>query len=285
MALSDVLATLGGAVASSINSAGITAPAQVFTGWPTAQELMPIINNGGYAVSVHSIPSAKNNTKYPKDFQAYSTPPANLFATLSHNTITFSGVSDVQYNIYAMLYGQPYVAAYVQTTASQSLSSIATAVAGAINALGLTGITASAAGAVVTLSGGQFTFCNVGANGQIAREVTRINRWLQVSVWAPDPNLRFSIQNAIMAGIGYAIDLFLTLPDGSKMFLRYMTDKMDDEHQTSYALFVHHIIFDVEYGVLDVQPGTQIGEVQANVTQTYGLGDGYPNPTVTYEIG
>lgn len=285
MALSDVLVALGQAVTSSINSAGITAPTQVYTGWPTAQELMPIINNGGYAVSVHALDGSKNITKYPKDFQNYSAPPANLVATLSHNTITFSGVSDVSYNVYAMIYGQPYVAAYVQTSASQSLSSIATAVAGAINALALTGITASAAGAVVTLSGGQFSFCNVGTNGLIAREVTRINRWLQVSVWAPDPVLRFAIQNAIMAGIGYAIDLFLNLPDGSKMFCRYMTDKMEDEHQVSYALFVHHIIFDAEYGVIEIDPATQIGEAQANLTMTSGLGNGYPTPTVTFDIG
>jgi hypothetical protein len=240
----------------------------VYVGWPVGTEEVQKLGqpNTEGSITVYPIQGAKNATRYPGQYQVLTAPTVNLFAVVAHNTVTFSGVSDSVYNIHAF-FGGKYVDARYQTSVSETLANVASGVASAINALAISGLTASASGAVVTLTGGQFQTVNIGSgNALLGIEEFRVERTIQVSVWINDAPTRWQIVEAIVNAIGNSNLHFLTLSDGSQAYIHYQSDYLDDSSESSYSLYAHHIWFGVEYGQINTSPAYQIES--AGVTQT-----------------
>ncbi len=286
-ALLDALETIKNAVGVAVAVAAIPNKVQVFAGQPIGPELTKILaqNDAEAVVTVMPMPGAQNTARYERKFFQTSAPNTALSAQISPlNVITFAGTvaqnlaedvaiggedatggEDVAiggfYNVHTLLAGYPAYDAYVQATPSMSMAGLATAVAAAITALGLSGVTASASGQQVTVIGANVKYCNVGSAGTIAREISRVMRRIQVSVYSSDPFTRFAVGDAIYQSIGDAISLFLTLNNGSQLYCRYASDALDETSQNEYTLYVHHFIFDCEYGIIQTATATQIGAV------------------------
>jgi hypothetical protein len=256
--LRDVLDTVKNAVQAALAAANAPGAGQVYVGWPTSVEEVQKLGQPGAegSVTVYPLKGASNVTRYPGTPTIAVAPVHNLIAVAAGRTLTFSGVNDQAYNIHGFFYGK-LVDAYYGTTAGQTLAQVATAYAAAITALNV-GITASASGAAVTLTGGQFTQVNIGSSGTIVTEEVRIRRTIQVSVWMNDDDTRWVLADIIMAALGGTDDHFLSLSDGSQCYVTYAGDVPDDSSEGAYSMFVHHIYFQVEYGQLSVATGYEI---------------------------
>jgi hypothetical protein len=290
-ALVDALETIKNALPAAIAASGVSNKGQGFIGQPIGPEVTKILaqNDAEYVVYVFPNGSGSNTTRYEKRFISLAAPPNGLTAAISPlNVVTFagtlspdfaddtSGAEDVQggedvaiaaiYNVYVLLAGYPNVAAYVQTTNGMTLGGLAAALAVQINALGLSGVTAAAVGAALTVTGANVKYCNIGSAGTIAREVGRVHRMIQVSVWSSDPIVRFAVGDAILQGIGTDAALFLQMNNGSELYCRYASDALDETSENEYTLFVQNFIFECEYGVIQIVPAYQIEEVQATET-------------------
>lgn len=291
-ALLDALETIKAAVGAAIAGANLTNKGQVFVGMPIGPEITKILsdNQAEYQVNVFPIAGAKNATRYPKNFQQLAPAPNGLIATIAPlNVVTFSGLitpelgedsglggedalggEDVAigaiYNVWVMLSGYPSVAAFVQTTLGMTLAQLATAMAAQIAALGLSGVTAAAGGAALTVTGANVKYANVGSSGTIAREISRIERMVQVSIWCSDPIVRLVIGEAIVESVGGAASLFFTMNNGSQLYCRYATDNLDESSENEYTVYVQNFVFECEYGIVQIVPAFQIEAV--NVTES-----------------
>ncbi len=290
-AILDALETLKASIGAAITNANIPNKGQVFVGQPVGPEITKILsqNDAEYYIAIFPVPrSSTNTTRYPKNFQQIAAAPNGLIATVSPiNVVTFTGTltptlaEDVSggedavggedvaisgvYNVYVFLAGYPGVAGYVQTTSGMTLAGLAAAMAVSINGLGLSGVNAAAVGAAMTVTGANVKYANVGSSGSIAREIARVHRFLEVSIFCSDPIVRLTVGDAIYLAIGDAISLFQTMSNGSQMFCRYSSDALDESSQNEYTLYVQHFVFEVEYGIVQVAPAWQIEAVTETI--------------------
>lgn len=263
--LQDALQALVNAIETALTAADAPGKGQVYIGWPTGTEETQKLGASDIEGSITVYPlHGQDATRYPADAVLLTAPVVNLVATVAGDTVTFSGESDVAYNIHGFIGGKT-VDAYYQTTASESLANVATGVAASVNALAISGVHATPSGDAVTITGGQFSEVNVGGTGTIAIEQRRVRQMVQVTIWLNDFIARFEVADAIMMSIGTATNHFLTLSDGSQAFIEYQTDHMDDSSESSYSLAAHHIVYMVEYGIL--QPITAYEIEGVGVTQ------------------
>lgn len=299
MGLDSVLTTIGNAVATATNAAGITQGAQTFKGWPTSTQLVDLLAqvNINYVVSIYPMP-ARNATRW-LDQDAYYVPPdVTLVASVTDSqTLNFAltgGTTMVNaYNVHSFIKGVN-ADILVQPATTDGVDNVATEVAAAVNALAVAGLSAAASGANVVLTGGQWQFCNVGGTGLYNYEGTRIARPVQVSIWTtgdtattidPDRSLRLAVYDAIVGLMGTKGTHFYTDPtDGTPIFLLYGGDDLDDESQSSYNLYVARILFEMEYSVNASLPATQVGAAIITETLSTGLGP-TTRPSIILNLG
>lgn len=266
--LQDAMNTLSNAVSAAINNAGVTYPGITpDAGWPVVTELVKALSPGSnaYFVAVFPLGSPKNVTRYSAyDRSLQIAPTVTLTATVASSVITFGGTVAAGYNVHTFV-GNPLHDVAYKTVAGDTLSSIATNVAAAINAASVSGVTATPSGATVTVTGGK-PICNVGGSGSISREVGRRCAMFQVSVYAVNPTVRYAAGDAIASGIGGSNSHHLALSDGSDMFVNYQTDRLIDKNQSSYSCFEWHFTFECEYSQVQTVTATQIEGV--TVTDT-----------------
>lgn len=284
--LQDVLATLQAQVTAGINASGVpgmtvtpvnveasftVASGQVIIGAPLAPEFVSILGSspGQWQVSVFPM-KARSVTRYrPNDQPVFLPGPATLVATQSGDTVTFSGSVSSLTNIHVVI--GTVADAYVQAAIGQSLTSIAAAVAAAVNALGRADIAAVASGAAVTISAPYAFVCNLGVSGTLYQEVARAARTVQVVTWASDPDTRSLISSAILSSVGGVSNAWLTLPDTTRMLALYDGDSFDDINQSSYSMYLATAYFAVEYGIFAPSAATPIGAVVSTVQQSTAL--------------
>ena len=250
---------------------GDNPPAQIGIGFPYAPSLSEILGEGEAQISVYPLSKAAQNRTSRKPFWKTSVQnPVTLIVTKtvsgSNFHLTFSGTAAGGLNIHTFI--QPNtVDAYYATQNTDSLNSIATAVAAAITALSVPGVTASASGAVVTVSGTPYLKCNIGGTSVMVQEVRRAMLPVQLSVWAPDAASRQAIGALIENG--FALDFpipFLNAADGSAIWIRQRsTPAWSDDSQRSYSLYEWHCIYECEFPTLQSATGAQIESVGTQI--------------------
>ena len=241
-------------------------PGQVFKGFPLSTELVSIVDQsaGQWQVSVFALP-AKGAQKFRPI--GFSTPPTNEIASAtavvdSHTqTITFSGTPTRAYSVNCVI---GFIDdANIAVAANETPTQMATAMASAINALALSGVSATSALGVTTVSGPVPIVCNVGGTGTLATEVMRVSRLIQVSIWASDPDTRELLYEAIIQNVGIVTAECIALSDNAPLRLKYAGDRFDDDSQSAFTLYVCHLTFTAEYGIIQSSTGYQIGAVEA----------------------
>lgn len=275
--LQDALEALKNAIQAALATNNAPGRGTVYVGWPTGTEETQKLGQSDVEGSVTVWPLGGHDaTRYMGDFELLTAPQDNLIATVAHNGVTFSGTSDKAYNVHAFVAGHQ-LDAYYQTTASESLANVASGVATAINNLAIVGVTATPSGNGFSITGAQMQAVNIGSSGTIVSEQRRIRQLVQVTVWLNDYVARWQIADIIMTNVGTAANHFLALSDNSQAFIEYQSDHMDDSSESSYSLAAHHIVYMVEYGVLQQLTAYEIESIGA--TQQINSG---PKPTNYY---
>jgi hypothetical protein len=269
--LQDALQTLATAVSNALNAAGVAQPNQVGAGEPNPNALVSILKAGGFQVLLHDRGATRDMSRFEMDTFTVTNPESPLVATVVDDTLTFSGSVVAGLNVHTFI-GYPVKDAYYETLANDTLASIAVAVAAKINALGISGVSATASGAVVISVGSPVLFCNIGGLGLVmATEVARLRRSIQVTAWCPNPTLRYQVLDAIESQIGTQLQPFLYLSDGTCMQVEFATSNagtgtLMDKDSQSYGAFVVNIVYDCEYPVLAYAPGGEIESVDNALT-------------------
>lgn len=268
----DVLETIRSAVTSALSAAAtagnISTTGQVVVGWPASTQLTEILANAQSQVSLYMLEGGKQDTRYPPEWVSIAQPNVPLIATVSGGTVTFSGSVVAGLNIHTFV-GNILQDAYYQTVLEDNLASVATHVASAINALAISGVTATPSGNGLSVTGSYSLACNIGASSvAIAREAHLWQRCVQISIWAPDPNTRYAMTDPILSSIGTIDNSFLTLSNGMTMRI-YNSGRQSwnkDKLQLSYSCYQAHYIFDVEYYSIAQTTSSQIESLEQDVS-------------------
>ena len=265
--LQDAQNTLVQAVSDAINGAGVTYPGQTVPGIPVGTELVKMMAqlNNEYLVSVLPIGSPKNVTRYsPYDGRLVTPPqPVGFTATVSGGTVTFAGTIAAQANVHIFV-GAPKVDVVVTITSGDNLTTLATKCAAAINGASVPNVTATPSGATFSVTGSPHLKVNIEGFGSISREVRRWQAMMQVSIYAPNAQVRYDVGDAIDSSIGTSLNHWLTMSDGSPMYVSGSGSRLIDEAQSSYSCLEWHLTFSVEYPQILTQTTVQIGGVQVS---------------------
>jgi hypothetical protein len=287
----QVMATIGQQAVAAINGYGISPPTNiaVFVGWPTFDDQTKIINAKEALVSVFQLPGMRRTnrllTPASRILWALASPaigPVALVATISANQITFSGTVSAGINIHTILKGgfNKTADAYYQTGALDTYATIAIAVAGAINALALSGVSASASGPTVTVTGVPILKVNMGQGTVIPRIVQQTMRRIEVIAWVWDPLVRSQMADAIESNVATIDQPFLTTADGTSIYIR-LRDSYASDDLAKQSLYLQRIVYDVEYVSTQSTIFTPVGVTQETISPKTASGQTLPSYTLT----
>ncbi len=271
--LDSALGAVRHAIQVALAGAGLQQKGKVFVGWPTATEWEEIAGQdaSGALVSVWPMPGGKYDDPNPLNYQNTVAPSPGTTATLSASglTLTIGGTPKVGDVVHAF-FNTPSGDAFHAVVGTDTPATIATSIAVAVNAFGFQGISANAAGDVVTIAGSYFTRANVGSTGSTSLEVARVTRKVMVTVWTSSANDqtnaalndRGEIGEVVLASVGTATTQWLTDASGDQVFVTLDTDRWDDQASDSYATFRWDIFYDVTYSVMQTMQIAQLESVQ-----------------------
>jgi len=148
---------------------------------------------------------------------------------------------------------------------SDSLTAIAGRLVTAITALGLLGVTASATGVVLTVTGPRLFSLDANTFGQGQRlvEVTRITRRFQVSAWCNDNLAREAIAMSVIAALADAE--FLTYADGSRGRILFAGEVIDDMSMPAQVMR-SDTFWEVEYPYFATSTLARLGCISEGLT-------------------
>lgn len=283
--LSDVQDGLVSLLANAIypNGAGQPSaagvPVRVYAGWPQAAQLDADLLIGDGHVSVFNRES-RNTTRYQLQQTDVAVTTPALTLTISGRTVTVGGTVAAGVNAAVIVGTNAFT---YQTVSSDTLTTIAAALASSINAT-YPGTTSS--GAVITLpnAGAPINAARVGGAGSQTIEVGRVEQVFQITVWANTPANRKAIASLLAPAIMQ--NHFLTLADGTSARLILKSQRDDDVPQKE-LLYRRDIFVTVEYvetatvtatTVVDIVENISVGVNGYNGTTNSQL---YPNTTTT----
>lgn len=235
-------------------------PCVVYAGWPTASRLDDDLVAGKVHITVFPRPEERNTTRYSTEWQQLSLNTATITLTISGQTITVGGAMPAPFtahNVMAMVNGKPYVYA---VQAIDTLTSIATALAALINA----DVTASSAGAVITIPApARISAARVGITGTAIREIRRQERTFQITIWADTPAHRDAVSQPI--DVALTVAQFLTMPDTTGARLIYKGSPVSDAQEKA-NLYRRDLLYSVEYATTQTEVETQVTQIVENVS-------------------
>lgn len=224
-----------------------------YPGWPNAEMLGNDIILHIPHITVFPRQDEKNTTRFAADWQSLTIAQPTLTLTISGQTVIVGGVMPspfIVHNMALLVSRTPYTYAVKST---DSLTSIATALAALIPG-------ASSVNSTITISG-VIGAARVGITGTAMRELRRQNRSFQVTIWADTPQNRDAL-SAALDGV-FAPLRFLTLADGSAARIIYGGSLISDSAQKA-QLYRCDMIFHVEYATTQTETETAITVDQLN---------------------
>jgi hypothetical protein len=252
--LSDVMTALQTQIFAAVYPNGTSAPSittkgiRVFPGWPQPAALDADMRVGICNISIYPTPVEQNVTRFPKQWQQVSVTPPTLTLTVSGRTITVGGAMPTPFsahNLAVLMAGSAFVYAL---QATDTLTTIATALATLI-AAAYPGTTSS--GAAITLpNAGPIPKARVGSVGQSIMEIRRQKRLFQIVIWADTPTSRDTIAQAVDPAL--ADVQFLTMPDGTAARLIYRDSPVTDGLQKE-RIYRRDLRYSVEYATTKIQ--------------------------------
>ncbi|WP_248769066.1 hypothetical protein [Pseudomonas sp. MWU12-2345] len=267
---SDVMNKLVGMIAAVLYPNGTGQPSiaglgiKIYEGWPVPNVLETDLKAGKAHVSVYPSATERQTTRELGRAWVQIVPPAHtVVATVSGNQITLSGTVSAQ-NLLASVNGSSYV--YTMQV-SDTLTSAATALSALIPG-------ATSSGPVITISGAHSVLARVGGFGTAIKETKRQEKQFQISIWAPRPDARDSVVNAIDSALSDSTNL--PLPDGSSGIMRYSHSFQTDQLQKA-GLYRIDLFYKIDFATTQT---TQAAEVIAPVLNMTNAQTGQPITTL-----
>lgn len=253
--LEDVMAVLAAKCAVTMYPKGIAAGPIVgnlirtVQGWPDATALDKDLAAGNVQVSIYPLAMERNTTRFQRAWETVGLQATTLTLSVAGDTVTVGGAMPVPFsphNLAVLVNGTGYT---YSVQASDTLTSIATALAMAIGA-GYPHTTS--AGPVITVAGAESyaepLVARVGGIGMSVREVRRQKRLFQITIWAPSPAARRPVSEAL--DVALQKDAFLTMPDGTAAHIIYSDSPMTDMMSKS-RLYRRDLRYFVEYATTE----------------------------------
>ena len=258
--ISDVLNVLVANIGATLYPNGTAqtsvagCPVRVFAGWPIAAQLDADLAAGTCNVSVFPTPTERKTTRYLLQPAQASHQAASLSASLTGQTIVFGGVQPAPFYAHNFVILVGSMAYGYQSTAADTPSTIAAAMAALIPG-------ASASGPVLTIPpGGGTVQARIGTTGTLTTEVRRQNRLMQVTIWADTPAHRDAIAQPV--DLALAQVEFLTMPDGTAARIIYRDSPVTDGLEKQ-VLYRRDLRYDVEYATTTSQTTADVLAITA----------------------
>ena len=249
----------------------VGATVRVFRGWPDPKQLNTDMAAGVCDISIYSIPGGSRDTsRYPRDWHSLPAAPCTLTASSSGNVVTFGGTPGAAQlaSLTASNIGFSYA-----VQASDTLATIATALAAGINADGRLQATATGPAMTITTPDGTPKPATGFANstGTAWRETRRQEQRIMISIWCPTPNLRDALGGAIDNGLS-DVD-FIDAGDPTTTRFRYFGTSETDSG-TNASLYRRDLNFVCEFPTIQTQTSAPmvfgVGTIEAGEVQTFG---------------
>ena len=220
---------------------------RIYAGWPlpetldadmaagTPQGSAPVVNVSVFAQAGLE----RNTTRYPQEWENQTSTDCTLTATISGATITIGGTVTAGHYVTLHIGG---IAFSYAAQASDTLASVAAALV----ALIAVEMTASAAGAVITVPstmGGRIV-ARCAAPGTAVRELERTMQRFIVTIWAPNNACRVATARIVRPALA-VLDYF-SLPDGYVAELKYESSA-DIDRSGKQSLSCRDIFYWAEY--------------------------------------
>ncbi len=254
-------------------SAANAVPCRVYPGWPSESDLAVSLAAGQADVTIFAPPNLeRDTTRYARNWVDLVTNTSTLTATVLNRTITIGGTVTTGHYVTIIIDGAAYSYAAL---AGDTLATIAAALA----ALMPGGLSASSAGAVITVAAKYqgLIVARTAAPGTVGRELGRQERGFMVTVWAPSPQARSAIGSLLMTALR-GTD-FMAMPDGSQARVTYRQSNESDGKENAMA-YRRDINVWVEYATVETAAGYPI----TTTVNTVGLAPGIPNATAPVSV-
>ncbi|GAC1387994.1 MAG: hypothetical protein NVSMB31_01280 [Vulcanimicrobiaceae bacterium] len=242
----------------------------VKVGWPNESDLLKAAQGTGPPiVAIIPVPPSKNVTRSRSQI-IQSTAASNPVIVQQRGMYTvFSGSMVAGLNVHIIV-GSPPFEIFTQTTPQDALPAFVGRLAALINAQNSPGVRASAPGNVLQVSGGPIKV-NIGGQSIARREVGRVDQRFQVTVFAPDDDLRDAMAEAIMQNIGTSQIPKVSLSDGTRAWTRfYSGPNWTDEPIATAMLKRADMLFMTEYANIRTTTLTQVGSFTLTSTTPRG---------------
>lgn len=253
--ISDVLTLLAGKVAAAVYPHGTAMPSvanadiRVYPGWPVPNVLDADLAAGCAHISLYPLSTERNSSRHiGRPWRVTRRGTSTLTATVGAESVTFGGAIDMPsmpQNVYLRVDGVGYVYA-VQT--GDTLPSVATAMAMLIPG-------ASSAGPVVTLPAAHSIVARIGAVGTAMRELRRQEKQIQITIWAPRPDMRDTVARAVDSVLAESSSLVFA--DGSDGILRYSRTHQSDQAEKA-LLYRRDLIYSADYATTQTIDAPQV---------------------------
>ena len=229
---------------SDVSIVGTTC--RVYRGWPVTAALNSDLAAG--IVNVAIFPANKpDDVPEPYFDRLYTTTSASsIVASVTGQSVAFSGVVVASQVIGLLVDGVPYTYSTITGDTSESIASNLAALVGA-NRI------AAVSGSKVTVPDAIYLTARVVTNAIMSEGLRRQRREIQVSCWCPSAALR----DTVCATVDFAMasSPFIDLVDQTKAHVRYVSTEVYDLSQNA-LLYRRDLCYQCEYTMISSTPAS-----------------------------
>lgn len=259
----DVLNAMAETVAGTLYPNGVSNPSivgagcRIYPGWPIGQRLDEDLNSGQIVhVSLFPMRGSSSNVPQPLSNQVVAQAPVyGVTATIAGKTVTLSGAPLAGEFVTLVIDG-----VRVFSRGGDNVGDIATALLADLMSF-YPGSTVS--GGAIAIPTARSIDVRRGAPGKMVATVRRMGQQIMATVWAPTPELRASVGNAVATALinAYRIDL----DDQSQA--RVTFTRMDDwDNRENARLYRRDLVFMAEYAITETYDAVEVtsfnGEIE-----------------------
>jgi len=252
-------------IATLLSNLNLPVRGKVVRGHYESAKLLALTRAGAAAIEVNATSVARDSGTVLSPMLVPLMAPIvpAMTATVTGATITIGGAPDTRTSLLVQLTAKPTTSVSVPGVAQDTPAAFAGRLTAAIIAKNVPGVTASASGSTVTVSGARIGAAKVLVTVTRQREINRIDQRFQVTVWAANGDDCGRVESPIASLLGNVDHETerIDLGDGTYSNTRYAGGPIRRQERIEDAMLERSdILFDVEYGLLDTQTYSQVGE-------------------------
>jgi len=228
---------------------------KISIGWPISQQLDQDVLAGNAQISVFPIGMTdKNVSRFPKVWNVVRLNTPTLTTAVVNNTVDIGGIASVPQAILINLNGTLYG---YSVQLGDTLDSIATGLAAIIPG-------ATAVANLITISGEILKLtANVVVDGMAAKEVKRQTEIYTISIFAPTPTIRATLNDAIE--VAFESVHRINFSDTTQAIMTYRGNRTLDDYEKN-IIYEQQILYTVEYPTMSYENQTVIEGIKLNLT-------------------